>query len=67
MPPVEIHVSSVQGALVSLNTHKGAGPDDVHPRTLAPFIAQPLINLFNLSLRTASIPDDWRSATVCPI
>ncbi len=45
MPPVEIHVSLVQGALVSLNTNKGAGPDDVHPailRALAPFIALPL-------------------------
>ncbi len=70
MPPVEIHVSLVQRALVSFNTHKGAGPDDVHPvilRVLAPFIAQRLTDLFNLSLRTASDPDDWRSATVCPI
>ncbi len=31
MPPVEIHVSLVKGALVSLNTHTGAGPDDVPP------------------------------------
>ncbi len=57
-------------ALVSLNTHKGAGPDDVHPailRVLAHFIDQPLTDLVNLSQRTASIPDDWRSATVCPI
>ncbi len=70
MPPVEIHVSLVQGALISLNKHKGAGPDDFHLailRALAFFIAQPLIDLFNLSLRTASIPADWRSATVCPI
>ncbi len=70
MPPVEIHVSLVQRALVSLNTHKGAGPDDMHPailRALAPFVAQPLTDLFNLSLRTASIPDDWHSATVRPI
>ncbi len=63
MPPVEIHVSLVQGALVSLKTHKGAGPDDVQPailRALAPLIAQTLTDLFNLSLRTASIPDDSR-------
>ncbi len=63
-------VSLIQRALASLNTHKGAGPDDVHTailRALGAFIAQPLTDLFNLSLRTASIPDDWRSATVCPI
>ncbi len=70
MLSVEIHVSLVQRAPVPLNTHKGASPDDVHPpilRALAPFIAQPLTDLFNLSLMTASIPDDWRCATVCPL
>ncbi len=68
MPFAEIRVSLVQRALVSLNTHKGDDPDYVHPlvfRALAPFIAQPRADLFNLSLRTTSTPDDWRSSTAC--
>ncbi len=42
----------------------------MHPvirRAFAPFIAQPLNDLLNISLKTASIFDDWCSATVCPI
>ncbi len=37
----------------------------MHLRALAPFIAQLLTDLCNLSLRTASILDDWCNTTVC--
>ncbi len=30
-------------------------------------VAKPLADLFNLSLASAEIPDDWRTAIVCPI
>ncbi len=35
-------------------------------RALAPFIAEPLTELFNLSLLTTEVPEDWRSAIICP-
>ncbi len=35
-------------------------------RTLAPFIAEPLAELFKLSLLTADVPEDWRTANICP-
>ncbi len=55
--------------LVSLNPYKVAGPDGLHPkvlRTLAPFLVEPRAELFNLSLLTADVPEDWRTATICP-
>ena len=30
-------------------------------------IAEPLANIFNLSLRTAIFPDDWKLAKISPI
>ncbi len=41
-----------------------------HPavlKAIATLVAQPLTDLFNLSLVSAEVPDDWRSAIVCPI
>ncbi len=57
-------------ALASLNINKSAGPGGLHPRilnALAPFISAPLAYLFNLTLETGNIPEDWKEATVCPI
>ncbi len=61
---------SVMKILQSLSPHKAAGPDELHPKTLralAPFIAEPLAELFNLSRLTTEVPEDWRSAIICPI
>ncbi len=66
----QIETDVVQHALASLNPHKGQGPDSLHPavlKAIAPLVAQPLTDLFNLSLVSAEVPDDWRSAIVCPI
>ncbi len=60
----------VVSRLVCLGPYKGAGSDGLHPkvlRTLAPLITEPLAELFNLSLMTADVPQDWRNATICPI
>ncbi len=53
--------------VVSLNPHKADGPDGLHPKVIRayePFIAEPLEELFNLSLLTADVPADWRTATI---
>ncbi len=62
--------SETQRALESLNPNKGAGPDGLFPKalkTLSPYIAPTLSRIFNLSLQTSQIPDDWRHAIVTPV
>jgi hypothetical protein len=62
--------SVVAEKLRSLNAHKGAGPDGIHPsivRHLCDIVAQPLTTLFNQSLSTGTVPSDWRKSVICPI
>ncbi len=62
--------SETQRALEAPNPNKGAGPDGLFPKTLktlSPNIAPSLPRIFNLSLQTSHIPDDWRHAIVTPI
>ncbi len=61
MPPLQTEIAVVQHALASLNPHKGQGPDSLHSavlKAIAPLVTQPLIDLFNLSLVSAEVPDD---------
>ncbi len=70
MEGVQVSSDIVETILRSLDEHKSSGPDELHPKILkilAPFIAKPLAHLFNLSLATGQVPNDWRTATVCPI
>ena len=70
MPNITISTAGVQKLLLGLNTHKAAGPDAILPRTLKDFpteIAPVLTTIFNKSLSTSDIPDDWRKANVTPI
>ena len=66
----EIDETFVQKELQNLQTSKSTGPDGIHPKLLkaaAPIISSHLAHLFNLSLRTGLIPDDWKKANVTPI
>ncbi len=70
MPPMVFTPESMMKILQSLSPHKAAGPDELHPkilRALASFIAEPPIELFNLSLLTTEVPKHWRKAIICPI
>ncbi len=70
MPPLQIETPLVQRALASLNPQQRQGPHSLHPpvvKAIAPRISRPLVDLFNLSLVSAEVPDDWRSAIVCLI
>ncbi len=56
--------------LDGLNPHKGAGPDGLFPKVLKALnshIAPVLARMFNLSLQTAQVPEDWRHAIVTPV
>ncbi len=52
-------------ALGGLYPHKGAGHDRLFPKFLKALyfhIATVLARMFNLSLQTAQVPEDWRRA-----
>ncbi len=61
---------AVHKELSPLDTAKGSGPDDLHPfmlQILADFLAEPIIALYNKSLQSGEVPQDWRKAIICPI
>ena len=56
--------------LLQLVCHKSMGPDEIHPRVLrelAEEIAEPLSIIYQCSLLTGEVPEDWRLANVTPI
>lgn len=68
----EFHIarSAVRSALQSLDVGKAAGGDGLPARLLrlvAEEITDCVYHIFHLSLVTASLPDEWRQATVIPI
>ena len=60
----------VKREIRNLNIDKACGPDDIHPQMLVElndFISAPLAMLFNKTISTGTIPDDWRMAFVTAI
>ena len=69
MQNITVTVPGVE-KLLNLKPHKAEGPDAILPRTLNDFateIAPVLTFIFNKSLSSSTIPDDWRTANVTPI
>lgn len=67
---MSVSVSEVHNALKKLDTSKAAGPDQIVPFLLklaADFIAEPLSQIFNLSLISKNIPKISKSAFVTPL
>lgn len=70
MEGLRIDTDGVLKLLKELNPNKATGPDGISPRLLkeaADIVAAPLRNIFQKSLQTSSVPDDWRRANVTPI
>ncbi len=70
MPVPQFSTPVVHKEFSSLDTSKGAGPDDIHPqilRWLADFLAEPLSKLFPNSITTAMVPTDWLLAIARPM
>ena len=64
------HENDVALAIDNINVNKSPGPDKISPRILKEAkseIVKPLTILFNLSLRTGKVPNDWKLANVTPI
>ena len=65
-----ISVQEVLSALNQLNLRKSPGLDAISVKLLkdtSDVIAQPLANIFNLSLQTGIFPDDWKIAKISPV
>jgi hypothetical protein len=56
--------------LKKLNPHKAMGPDNIPPRLLKEFayeLAEPISDLFNISLSSDIVPDTRKCAYITPI
>ncbi|KAF2349531.1 Reverse transcriptase domain [Trinorchestia longiramus] len=63
-------VEEVEEQISILNPYKSTGPDGFGTRILketAEVISEPLTNIFNRSLETGIVPDDWKRANDTPI
>ena len=63
-------IEEVQEKLQHLNIYKSSGPDMLHPRILRALedkLARPLTHIFNNSVETGIMPEDWKSANVTAI
>ena len=60
----------VSNVLQNLDEQSAPGPDDLHPRILkhlAPYICDPIAELFRKSLNAGKLPIAWKSAVVKPM
>ena len=67
---VEIFLQDVYGELARLDLHKTPGPDHIAPivlRECRHALALPLKIIYTSSLKTGTLPQDWRDAVVRPI
>ena len=67
---IEITEELVFKKLSNLKQSKSPGPDGLHPRVLKELkaeVAKPLELIFNASLHSGEIPQDWRIANISPI
>jgi len=65
-----INPDTVKKKLVKLNPSKSPGPDGMHPRVLRELkdqLAEPLCQVYRLSLQHGILPKEWKTGWVSPI
>jgi hypothetical protein len=70
MPPIRITRQGVKKLLDNIKAKKATGPDGIPARVLkeaAEPLSPILATIFQQSIDTGSVPDDWREANVTPI
>ena len=70
MPDIVIKRNGVKKILKELNPHKATGPDDLPSRILklgAGELAPALVKLYQYSIDTGEVPQEWRGANVVQI
>ena len=67
----DVHISEdeVRSKLLKLKPNKSSGPDNIHVYVLrnVPNLSIPLTKIFQLSMNTGVVPQDWRDAHVTPL
>ena len=67
---INVSHDDIYKQLHSLKANKACGPDDISARVLkeaAEQLSPPLYTIFNASLKSGEVPDDWKRAHVVPI
>ena len=70
IPQIDISVAGVAKLLKELDEKKASGPDNISAKILrlaADELAPALTLIFNSSIKTGDLPDDWRTANITPI
>ena len=70
MPNIKVTEAGVRKLLLKIKPHKAAGPDRIPNRVLkelADELAPIITVLFNQSLETGAIPQDWSDALITPV
>ena len=70
MLPITISTAGVLNLLRSLKPGKAPGPDMISSRVLkelADELAEPLADIFQVSLEKGQVPTDWKHANVTPV
>ena len=70
MDNITITPKGVATLLAGLNTAKAVGPDRIHPRVLkelANELCHVLCHLFQQTMSSGIIPEDWKKANICPL
>ena len=67
---ITISIEGVEKLLDNINIHKASGPDKIPNiilKTCSKEISPALANIFQQSLNTGTLPNDWRNANISPI
>jgi ribonucleases P/MRP protein subunit RPP40 len=67
---IKVTEAEVISKLDNLKVDKSAGPDDIHAKLLFELRSEltgPLTHIFNVSLQSGEVPQDWRDASVAPL
>ena len=69
---IDINISKemVRKEILKLGINKSCGPDGIHPRLLlelVDYVSEPLSLIFNKTILTGHLPEDWKTAYVSPI
>ena len=70
MPDIIISATGIEHTLSNLKPQKAAGPDTIPPTVLKELSHQisPILEIiFNKSLQTGQVPNEWKEANVAPI
>jgi len=57
----------VHNKISKLNITKASGPDEIHPSTFCDYLCKPLCLIYNQSLQSGQLPQDWKPANVTPV